>query len=143
MNDLEELLERVIIDFHIPITADEIEQSLFNYLREEILCDISYNFCNHGEKYSTKDMRDEKYTLKFTGIIKSRESMVTSGFDMVRVSNPDIPYLVLFRAIKFDTTPGYDNSIKEFETLSTGKEQLKLIDDVRKATEEYFSQRPK
>lgn len=141
MDNLDELLERVTIKFHISITADEIERGLFNYLREEILCDISYNFHNHGEKYGVRDMRDKRYISEFTGIIRS--PMVNSGFDMVRVSNPELPYLVLFKAIKFDTVPGYDNSIKEFETLSTGKEQLKLIDDVRKATEEYFSQRPK
>ncbi len=141
MNALDELLERITIEFPIPITADEIEGNLFDYLREEILCDISYSFYNHGEKYRVRDIRDERYISEFTGIIRS--PMVNSNFDMVSVSNSELPRLVLFKAIKFNTVPGYDDSIEEFETQSRGKEQLKLIDDVRKATKEYFSQRPK
>jgi hypothetical protein len=141
MSDSNELEKRVTIEFPVSITTEEIENGLFNYLRGEIPYDISYNLYHHREKYGITEMRDEGEISEFTGVIRKNLPMLSSNFNMIRISSPELPCLVLFKAIKFNTS-GSD-SIEEFETLSTGKKQLKLIDEVRQKTEEYFSKRPK
>lgn len=144
MGSLDELLERTTIEFPIPITSEEVEQGLFEYLRQEIPCDIEYWFSIHEKKICSSNIGDERYALEFRGNIKRSFGsgvLAIPGFEMVCLYHPELP-LSFYKSMKFQTVPGYD-SVEEFETLPTGEEQLKLIEELRQKTQEYFSQRPK
>ena len=62
--------------------------------------------------------------------------MASSIFTMTRDSKDH------FVDLKIQTVAGYD-SIDEFESMPSGSEQLRLVDDLRKTVESYFSQRHK
>ena len=124
MGDLDELLERVTIEFPIPLIAEEIELGLIDYLRNEIPYDISYALIRR-EKKSVSD--DKRYTAEFRG------NIVNLRFEISGDYYSKLP-IFFFKSIKFKT--------QEYDSTE-GKEQLKLIDRVRQKTQEYFSQRPK
>lgn len=140
MDDLDKLLERTTIEFPFPINAEEIENTLLEYLRKEFPCDINYSIQVRGNKrqggngYPTS----ERYASEFTVTINRKApDFVSSSF---RLLSPASYTLNFFRALRFDT-PGCD-SIEEFAGgMASGEAQLRLMDSVREKVEEYFSQR--
>ncbi len=145
MGDLDELLKRLTIEFPLPITLDELEKGVFNYLQGEVPCGVSYGIDTHVEKSYDSQIEDERDVLRLAGnFARPSESgaFACSSFEMVHEPHWELP-LAFFSAIKFQGVPGYD-SISEFETqLPSGRDQLKLIDEVREGVQSYFSQRPK
>lgn len=147
MNDLEELLARTQIDFPIPITADEVESGLFDYLRKNAQFTVEYYTSYWGrkeQKVVASSSDDERYVFDIKGSISHPldfGSFVSPTFRMAISRNQELS-ITFFKSIKFDTVPGYD-SVKDFETLSTGKEQIRLFDEIRKRVTDYFSERPK
>ena len=137
--------------FPIPITSDEVENGLFDYIRKNTLCDISYRIRINGEMYQnvvgiTPEGSDERYITEFSGAFKrplGSTLFASSSFELIPVHNREISLSPFFKGMKFESTPGYDDSVEEFESLATGKDQLKLIDEIRNRTEDYFSERPK
>mgnify|MGYP001589359537 CR=1 FL=1 len=132
MGGLNELLERITIEFPQSLNAEEIENELFGHLLYFVPCHVDYTLTIRGRKHPEKS-REERYVEKIIGRIIGIKELTRAfpGFEALR--NRDN----LFEGIKFETVPGYD-SVEEFETLPTGKDQLSLIDDVRKAVESYF-----
>ncbi len=136
MDDLEKLMGRLTIKFPIPLEYGEIEGRLFEYLKTEAHCTINYTLVIHGHKYP--GMKNERYPGEINGSIfrSLGDEMASSTFTMTRDHKDH------FTELKIQTVPGYD-SIEEFETLPSGSEQLRLVDNLRKTSESYFSQRPK
>jgi len=141
MGNLDELMERMKIEFPFPITADEVEYGLFDSLRRNTSCNVLYNFNTLGAKSKKEpSLGDERYVSEFKGTF-TRSQVVASTFEMPVIYHPELP-ITFFKSIKFFIVPGYD-SVQEFESLPTGKEQLRMIDEIRFGVKEYFSQRPK
>lgn len=136
MDDLEELLDRLTIKFPEPLKFGEIEGRLFEYLKSEAQCTINYDLFIKG--YKSPGEKSERYPTEIKGSIFRRigDEMASSTFTMTRDSKD------CFVDLKIQTVLGYD-SIDEFETMPSGKEQLRLADDLRKTLESYFSQRHK
>lgn len=119
-------LER-IIEFPTPITAEEIDDGLINYLRNKIPCDISYGLIREKKSASFKGNIRRPFDSRI--IIPNLRFEISGDY-----FSPELP-IFFFNSIRFETLK-YDR-IEE-------KEQLKLlIDEVRQKTQEYFSQRPK
>ncbi len=127
MNGLNESLERVAIEFPIPIMAEEIDLKLINYLRDKIPCNISYGLIQKEKK------------IFFRGNIRrSIDSHTMENLTFVITGDyhfgPKLP-IFFFNSIKFD--------ILKYNSIER-KEQLKLlIDKVTQKTQEYFSKRQK
>lgn len=138
MATLDELTERLTIEFPIPITADEVEGSFFDFLRDEAECNIDYMVQIRGHKNYGLGAADERYPQKISGSM--RRSHIFSTFEMP-TTGLDSPYAVFLKGIAFQSL-GAD-TIRELESLPSGKEQLELMDRVRQKTQEYFSHRPK
>ena len=134
MSDLDELLERTTVKFPLPIRIEELKDGLFTFFvigGTGVSFEIKYDTTYRGRPNSLSER-----PIKLTG-------------ELQRGFSPAINFDVLLdgkfcRGIKFDVyVPGYD-SIKDFETLPTGAQKLKLIDDLRRGVERYFSHhRPK
>jgi len=148
MGNLDELMERLTVNFSVPITAGEVEEGLFEYLRESVNCNIHYQPKTQAKKVSKYgevgliNGRDERYIMEIRGHIErplGSGTLTSLIFEMERKDHEEV-LLPFFTGIKFWATPG-DNTLEEFE-LENGDE-LKLIDEIRKVTEDYFSYRPK
>jgi len=141
MGNLDELLDRVTIKFPFPINAEEVENNLFEYLRQEVPCNLDYSIIIRGNKGQGDNgsPTSERYAFEFTTTITKRiGDFTTSRFKLL---SPFRFSPNFFNAIKFDTVPGYD-SIEEFAgSFPIGEAQLRLMDSVRENVEEYFSQR--
>ena len=158
MSDLEETLEgefdelgkRLTIEFPIPITYDEVENGVFEYLRSNVDCEIHYypliqarKVTKQGVNLRSLSGEDEKYTREIRGDIRrplGSGVIATIPFQMPRGDHREV-MLPFFLGIRFESI-GHD-SLQELQFSPSGKDELKLIHEVRKATEDYFSQRPK
>jgi len=143
MDALDELLERMNIEFPLPITAEEVKYGLIDYLRNNTFCNISYNFNTRGikeQKVVGMTPCDEEYISEIRGTF-ARPQAVSSSFEMLAIHNSELS-ITFFKTIKFQIVPGYD-SISEFESLPSGKEQLQMVDEIRTGVGGYFSERPK
>jgi len=139
MDELEKvtLLNKLTIKFPVPLTAGEIERKLFGYLKSKAQFIVSYTLVIQGQKYPRHG--NERYTTEIKGNICRyilNDMIESPAFTMTRDSEDH------FVDLKFQNVPGHE-SIGEFETLPSGKEQLRLVDDIRQNLESYFSQRPK
>ena len=141
MGELEELLDRMTIEFPMSISVDEIENGLFMFLAKEGFM-VRYSLQINGNK--GYDFFGERYSEKFTGNIepnpRSSKGGFNSHFEMIQTDSET--YNSLYNAMKFQGVPGYD-SLREFESLPSGKQQLETISGVRETVDSYFSQRPK
>src|SRR3989338_1980245 len=135
MGDLDELIERLTVKFDKPIKSRELKLFLFPYLSISIPCRIDYSFRTRGQTTFGETEEDKKHPSEFKAeIIRLDKEMIHSNLDL------EVDIQGNFHYIKFDElVPGY-NTVEEFETLlPTGKEKLRLADDVRVAVNRYFS----
>ena len=139
MSALDELLDRTTIEFPFPINAEEIENTLLEYLRQELPCDIDYSIQVKGNKRQGGNdfPTSERYASEFTVTINRKApDFIASSFRLLN----SVSYTPnFFREIRFET-PGCDD-IGEFVSMPTGEAQLRLMDSVREKIEEYFHQR--
>lgn len=139
MTALDELLKRTTIEFPFLINAEEIEDTLFEYLRQEVHCNIDYSILIRGNKRQGENgsPTSERYGSEFTATITKRTGdFIASSF---RLLNPLGYSPNFFCGMRFDS-PAMD-SLEEFRALPTGEAQLRLMDSVRERVEEYFHQR--
>lgn len=139
MDDLEELTNRTTIKFPFSINAEEIEDTLFEYLRVEVHCKIDHSVLIMGNRGQGDDdtPTSKRYASKITAAITRRTvDFVTSSFKLLD-SGRSFPNF--FNAIEFDVLDY--GSIEEFRGMPTGEAQLILIDSVREKVGEYFHQR--
>ena len=117
----------------------------FEYLRKNVFCDVSYNITFIGTKYyqASHNEFDTHYISEIKGSIRRPHGIGVIGhtsFKMPCKHHLELP-ITFFTKLMFEEI-GVD-SLRELEALSSGEEQLKIMDEIRRATRDYFSNRPK
>ena len=135
MNHMDELLDQTTIEFSNHLDVKELEGTFFSYLESKAPCNIDYTVWFQGHvrhpragEGDSEEIR-ERYPIKLTASIHRLIGTCMSSAEFETTFNGDFA-----EGIKFRIIPGYE--LKEHP-----EGWLELIEDIRKRTLEYFSQR--